>query len=148
MIYEGISTALKESRARLHASRNSGGARVVRIETQDKRLGYGEGSTIEEALVIADADCLSGGTLWERRPRLMGGTDVPIGPLDELIFHYHILLACWNSDRFLCELIGHPGSRLAAMVPLEHRIKRIGSGLLLTEAIGNMLHADPIEIGN
>lgn len=98
---EGIKKALS-SGCKIHAFRSGGGLRVVRVEKNDKLLGYGEHPDILEAVKHADEDYLAGGRDYHKvygkiYAHYMTGTTEASCDLDRIIL---------KGSSFDCEQVG------------------------------------------
>lgn len=110
MTYKHIERALKTG-GRLHAFRSGGGLRVVRIEKNDRLIGYGEHAYIEQALVELDDDlCRHSRKKTKARdrkvPRYLTGASTSSSLLDGVILVGHTF-DMWHDDQaFVAEIMG------------------------------------------
>jgi len=111
MPLNGIEVALRDG-SKLHGFRSGGGLRVIRIEKNDKLLGYGEHFSVDHALLHADEDYVAGSRNYPevyggKYPHYLTGSTDSTSPLDEWLLKGNSVDARFVEGRFVVSLEGY-----------------------------------------
>ena len=134
LLLPAIHSALKQG-AVLRAFHSGAKLRIVRIEKDEKLIGYGEHLHIEDALVHAEEDVRVGHRPFKEvygpiYPHYMIGSTFATSPLDSWILGGNSFSITWNERGFKVTLVSF-------QVTAMHDMAKIGHGNDIATALSN-----------